>query len=156
MARVSILSDKQQAYYGKNGLDGVGPNIQANISEGISYMATSMDNLVLSLTPSGDAHLNLNEDNNNGLKEVNEEVGLFVTQPSKQIAKWTRLSRMEVGLIDLNHSTSKLKLGKRLVEDALDVNCAEGAATLSQKRSKVGFSDGDSDFTSVGVDDHPC
>ena len=122
----------------------------------VSLVASCMDNHVSGLVPLVDADLNLNVEENNGLKEANEEVGLIATRPNKQIAKWTRLSRMEVGSNDLKHSSSTLKLGKRSVEGALYVSCETGAATLPQKRSKLGISNDDSEFTSAGVDDHPC
>lgn len=82
-------------------------------------MAPCMDNHVPSIVPRVDANLNLNADNNNGIKEANE-----------QIAKWTRLNRMEVRPNDLNHFTSTLMLGKRSMEDVLDVSCVARAVTL--------------------------
>lgn len=93
-------------------------------------MAPCMDNHVSSIVPRVDANLNLNADNNNGLKEANEKVGLLVTRPNKQIAKWTRLNRMEVRPNDLNHFTSTLMLGKRSMEDVLDMSCVARAVTL--------------------------
>ena len=93
-------------------------------------MVPIMDNHVLSLAPSGDVDLNLNEDSNNGLKEVNNELGLADTQPNKLKTKWTRISRMDVGLSDLNITTSKLKLGERLVGNVLDEDCEEGSTML--------------------------
>ena len=47
-------------------------------------------------------------------------------------------------------------LGKRLLEDILDVNWIDEDATLSKKHSRVVFSDGVLEVTSVGVEDHPC
>ena len=115
-----------------------------------------MDNNVSSLVPGGDVGLNLNEDKSNRLNEVNKEVGLAGIKPSKQLAKWTRLNRMEDGPTDLNKSTNKPMLGKRLLEDVLDVNWIDEDATLSEKHSRVVFSDGVSEVTSAGVEDHPC
>ena len=99
--RVLDLSEKQQAHYGTNVTDGIGPTVQANISESFTHGISCMDNNVPSLVPGGDVGLNLNEDKSNGLKEVNKEVGLAAIKPSKQLAKWTRLNRMEDGPTDL-------------------------------------------------------
>ena len=93
-------------------------------------MVPIMDNHVPSLAPNGDVDLNLNEDSNNRLKEVNNELGLADTQPNKLKTKWTRISRMDVGLSDLNITTSKLKLGERLVGNVLDEDCEEGSTML--------------------------
>lgn len=155
-ARVLAHSDMTKAQLGKNELHGIDFNLQANSSEGISHVASYMENHVPNIVPLIDADLNLSLVKNNGLKETNEEVGLIASRPNKQFAKWTRLSRMEVGPNDLSHSSCMPTLGKRSIEDALYVSCETKAATLPQKRSKVDGNDGDLEFISVGVDDHSC
>jgi len=155
VARVLASSDMQPTQVGNNDLHGIEPNLLAKISDGFLQVATCMDNHMTCLAPKVDSELKLYEDDDNGLKEANKEVGPTVTWPNKQVAKWTRLNRMEVGPNELNNPTSMLTLRKRLVEVALDVNYAEGAAIFSQKCFKVGSSDGDLDIIVTGVVDHP-
>ena len=92
-----------------------------------------------------DAKLNTKGMEKIGLKEANDEVGLSATRPNKQIAKWTRLSRMENGPNEPKLSSNMLKLGKKI-----------SGGCLPQKRSKLGSNDDDLELTSVGVVEHPC
>lgn len=156
VARVLANNDMQPTQYGNNELCRIDSNHEANVLEGISHVSPCVDSHVSSLVPRVESDLTLDVDNANGLKEVNKEVGLFDTRPKKQMAKWTRLNRMEVGLYELNNSYSMPTLGKRFIEVVLEVSNAVEAATLYQKRSKVDCSNDDSDFTLAGVEDHPC
>ena len=92
----------------------------------------------------------------NGPEEGNNEVGFSVSRPNKQVGKWNRINRMEVGLNHLNKPTCMATLGKRNVEDALFWSGETGAAACSQKRTKMELVVGETDSTSAGVNDHPC
>ena len=112
-ARVLVNSDMQPTQFGNNDLHRIEPNFQANISDSFSQVVPCMDNHVPCLAPKVDFELKLNEDDDNGPREANKEVGPSVTQPNKQIAMRNRLSRMEVGPNELNNPTSMLTFGKR-------------------------------------------
>ena len=120
---------------------GLNPKDERNVSHVVSYM----DNHVPGLVSLLDAKLNTKGMEKIGLKEANDEVGLSATRPNKQIAKWTRLSRMENGPNEPKLSSSMLKLGKKI-----------SGGCLPQKRSKLGSNGDDLELTSVGVVEHPC
>ena len=171
-ARVLAPKDMRTNQSGNNELHGVDPDIQPKVAEGIVQVTKCLDHNVPTLmhgedsecmdshvpkaVQAGDSKTNLKVDTNNGPKEGNKEVGLPAPRPIKQMGKWTRINKMEVGPNELIKSTSMPTLGKRFVEDALFVSGETGAAACSQKRIKVRLEDGEIDSTSAGVIDHPC
>ena len=170
--RVLAHSNLHTNQDGNNKIHGLVPDIQASLVESIAQVTKCMDNNVPNfmhgavtecmdnngpkLVLEVDSETNLTVDVDNGPKEGNKEVGLSVSRPNKQLGKWTRINRMEVGLNNLNKPTCMPTLGKRLAEDALFVSGETGEAACSQKRTKVELVDGEIDSTSAGVNDHPC
>ena len=170
--RVLAHSNLRTNQAGNNEIHEVVPNIQPNLVESIVQVTKCMDNNVPSLMHGEvtecmdnhrpkvvlevDSETKLIVDVDNGPEEGNKKVGLSVSQPNKQLGKWTRINRMEVGPNNLNKPTCMPTLGKRLVEDALLVSGETGEAACSQKRTKVGLVDGEIDSTLAGVNDHPC
>ena len=170
--RVLAHSNLHTNQAGNNKIHGVVLDIQPSLVDSIAQVTKCMDNNMpsfmhgevtecmdnhgLKLVLEVDSETKLTVDVDNGLEEGNKEVGLSVSRPNKQLGKWTRINRMEVGPNNLNKPTCMPTLGKRLVEDALFVSGETGEAACSQKRTKVGLVDGEIDSTSAGVNDHPC
>lgn len=148
--------DLQPSQYGNNGRCGIDVNHEANVLEEVSHGSPHVDSHVPRSVISVEADTNLNVVIDNGLKEISKEVGLADIRPKRKIAKWTRQNRMEVGLNDLSDPNSMFTLGKWSVEAVMELENTTEAETLSQKRTKVGCNNGVSDFTSAGVEDHPC
>lgn len=53
-------------------------------------------------------------------------------------------------------TTTKVKLGKRQLGDNLEENGEKETTKVKQKRAKAKCGNGLSDYTSAGVEDHPC
>ena len=171
-ARVLAPRDLRTTQSGNNELHGVDPDIQPKIVEGIAQVPKCLDHNVPILThgeddkcmdshvpkvvQAGNSETKLRVDTDHGPEEGNKEVGLPASRPTKQMGKWTRINRMEVGPNDLTKSNSMPTLGKRVGEDALFVSAETGEAACTQKRSNVRRENGEIDSTSAGVIDHPC
>ena len=171
-ARVLAPRDLRTTQSGNNELHGVDLDIQPKIVEGIAQVPKCLDHNVPILThgeddkcmdshvpkvvQAGNSETKLRVDTDHGPEEGNKEVGLPASRPTKQMGKWTRINRMEVGPNDLTKSNSMPTLGKRVGEDALFVSAETGEAACTQKRSKVRREDGEIDSTLAGVIDHPC
>ena len=172
VARVLAHSNLHTNQTGNTEIHGVFPDIQPTSVEKIAQetkcMESNVPNFLHGAVTEGmenhgpksvievDSKTDSTVDVDNGPKEGNNEVGLSVSRPNKQVGKWTRINRMEVGLNHLNKPTCMPTLGKRIVEDALFGSSETGAAACSQKRTKVELVVGETDSTSAGVNDHPC
>lgn len=93
------------------------------------------------LALSGDLISNLNVDSDIALKATKTDLGHNEPKPN-QPKTWTRISRMEVGPPNTIMTTPKLKMGKRVVGDALGEERDKRTETSLQKQSKVRFEDG--------------
>ena len=172
VARVLAHSNLHTNQTGNTEIHGVSPDIQPNSVERIAQdtkcmesnvpnflhgeVTEGMDNQGSKIVIEVDSKIDSTVDGDNGPEEGNNEVGLIVSRPNKQVGKWNRINRMEVGLNHLNKPTCMPTLGKRSVEDALFWSGETGAVACSQKRTKMELVVGETDSTSAGVNEHPC
>ena len=171
-ARVLDHCNVHTNQFGTTENHGKSPDFQPNLVEKIAQDTKCMESNVPNflhevLTEGMDNHgpkLATDVDSNtastvevvNGPEEGNNEVGFSVSRPNKQVGKWNRITRMEVGLNHSNKPICMATLGKRSVEDALFWSVETGAAAGAQKRTKIELVVGETDSTSAGVNDHPC
>ena len=126
-ARVLAHSNLNTNQTGNIEIHGMFPDIQPNSVERIAQNTKCMESNVPNFSHGAvtegmnnhgpkivievDSKTDSTVDVDNGPEEGNNEVGLIVSRPNKQVGKWNRINRMEVGLNHLNKPTCMLMLG---------------------------------------------